>query len=146
MFISSHFSDLPVDGSPFTLVNTEGEVIPGDQLGLVLYKRGGTLCLKEFTFETQISVAIIAATAICKEMGYKFPLQWIYDEDYKLDLNLTLSEYAPELYDVYCPTYNWIDCTSKKPNIVERHCYPLRYLMLSCTGRLLNYTSLFHGK
>ena len=133
-----------MDGSPFTLVNLEGEVIPGDQLGLVLYKRGGTLCLKEFTFETQISSAIMAATAICREMGYKFALQWIYDEEYKLELNL--SDYAPELYNVHCRTVNWKDCTSKKPNIVERHCYAQRYLMLSCTGRLLNYTSLIHSK
>ena len=95
------------------------------------------MCLKESSLiDTHIYSAV---TAICKEMGYKFAHQWIYDEDYKWELNF--SGYAPELYDVYCRTVNWEECTSKKPNIVQRHCYPQEYLMLSCSGLFVTLIS-----
>ena len=119
-----------MEGSPFTLVNSKGEEIPGDRLGLVLYKRGGTLCLRPLS--EFINNVIRSVTAICKEMGYQFGVQWIDDERYKLNQNV--SGYAPELYDVRCHTVDWKDCTTKKPNIVTRHCDPWNYLMLSCTG------------
>ena len=122
-----------MEGSPFTLVNSKGEVIPGDQqLGLVLYKRGGTLCL-DYMYSNRSR----AANAICKEMNYKSAIQMMNEDGsnrwWKKQNSI---RYSPELYDVKCTTPNWDDCTWKKPNSADSSSgFRFSYLMIRCSGR-----------
>ena len=141
------FPDLPVEGSPFTLVNSEGKVIPGDlQLGIVLYKRGGTLCLDNWYLNRSN-----VADAICKEMNYKSGIQMMNEggsnDIFRWWEEQNLNRYSPELYDVKCFAPNWEDCTWKKPNFVEREgCWPMNfnYLMIRCSGKKLLVHVLVH--
>ena len=132
-------SDSPVEGSPFTLVNTEGEVIPGDQLGLVLYKRGGTLCFNEYSDPEDESKA---ANAICREMNYEFAFRWTDTDNSLMEWDFTALGYYPELTDVACATSDWKNCTYRRPDKVHDYCASMsNYMMLSCAG-ILSLTSM----
>ena len=133
-------SDLPEIGSPFSLVNSKGKVIPGDQLGLVLYKKGGTVCLETSNF---ITVGSTPANAICREMNYSFASRWMDTDDSSIKWNFTGLGYYPELEDVACVTPDWINCTYEIFYRALGFCeINSNYLMLSCTGRFIWCTKI----
>ena len=84
--------------SAFKLVNRYGNVIDGENLGLLLY-RGGTVCDDDFDD--------IAADAICRNMNYGRAIRWTTDEDFG---NLH-NNYDIKLDDVNCDTNEWESCS-----------------------------------
>ena len=60
-------SSLDSEWPPFTLVDSEGNEIDGEEQGLLLYK-WGTVCDDSFN--------ATAADAICKYMGYSAATDW----------------------------------------------------------------------
>ena len=82
----------------FTLVDSEGNNISGEeQLGLLLYK-GGTVCDDRFDAK--------AAEAICKEMNFTRAVEWNSDTNFDIQSN-----YDIKLDEVECLSVVWRNCT-----------------------------------
>ena len=73
---------LPSEVKSFTLVNSNGNLINGRELGLLLYG-GGTVCDDRFSDN--------AADAICKQMNYNRSVRWTRESfDIQVDVNVLL--------------------------------------------------------
>ena len=101
--------------SLFILVDSEGNDIEGEDLGLLLY-RGGTVCDDYFDN--------IAADAICKYMNYTYASRWTSDESYDIQETFPIN-----LDDVECSRAEWETCTFAE----EHNCDHDEDVFLSCT-------------
>ena len=105
----------------FTLVDSEGSEIGGEQLGLLLYK-GGTVCDDYFDHT--------AADAICKYMGYTDAIRWTVHRSMVIQNDLMIN-----LDDVECSSAEWEGCSFSE----DHNCRHSEDVFLNCnpTGYLV---------
>ena len=101
----------------FTLVDSNGTDVEGDQIGLLLYK-GGTVCDDNFN--------TAAAEAICIQIGYKDIINWTsQDQSFVIQ-----SDYEINLDNVNCSSAEWDSCRFSE----EHDCLHSEDVFLSCTS------------
>ena len=127
-------------------MNHEGKVIPGEQRGLVLYKRGGTLCLNPLNIKglkgyhgiSGYLMGGATANAICKEMNFASASWFKITDSYEFKKDFDRFSFYPELAKVACPTPDWKNCTfDKSPGELEYCASMKQYLVLSCSGNAI---------
>ena len=96
-------------------MDSEGNDIEGEDLGLLLY-RGGTVCDDYFDNT--------AADAICKYMNYTSASSWTSDQSYAIQYRFPIN-----LDDVECSRAEWESCTFAE----EHDCDHDEDVFLSCT-------------
>ena len=112
---------------PFTLVNSNGNEIAGEQLGLLLY-RGGTVCADSNHFN------YTAADAICRRMNFTRAKTWKAGNRYDIQRN-----YYVQIYFVRCSTVEWEKCTYDAGS--RDHCAEHNYdVFLNCSNDNEFYT------
>ena len=110
------------DTNLFKIVDSKGNDIVGEQLGLLLYK-GGTVCDDNFNFN--------AADVICREMNFKYAKQWTTEESFEIQSN-----YGITLNSVRCTSLEWEGCSYIQHT---RYCDHSEDVFLSCTGNKVKY-------
>ena len=103
----------------FSLVDSRGVEIEGEQLGLLLYQ-GGTVC-DDFFNNT-------AAGAICRQMNFKHAIRWSHEETFDIQTNYDLA-----LDDVQCGDFEWARC-SYLHNSAENNCDHDEDVFISCSS------------
>ena len=98
----------------FTLVDSNGAAVEGEELGLLLYK-GGTVCDDRFN--------ITAAEAICKQLQFDGAKEWTIAERFDIQ-----TDYDINLSNVECSSEEWESCTFTKGDI----CSHREDVFLSC--------------
>ena len=117
------------EGTLFTLVDSEGDTITGQQLGLLLYL-GGTVCDDRFN-DT-------AAEAICSHMNKSFTSNdtWRSGVDFTIQSKLEI-----KLDDVQCRNGEWENCSFSRNHNCGHH----EDIFLSCTtGTGMLYKVVIH--
>ena len=97
-------------------MDSKGNDIVGEELGLLLYK-GGTVCDDNFNYN--------AADAICREMNFKFAINWTTEESFEIQNN-----YEIILGKVNCSGEKWDSCRFSE----EHECGHSKDVFLSCTS------------
>ena len=97
-------------------MDSKGKDIVGEELGLLLYK-GGTVCDDSFNFN--------AADVICREMNFKFAINWTTEESFEIQNN-----YEITLGKVNCNGEKWDSCRFSE----EHECDHSKDVFLSCTS------------
>ena len=101
----------------FTLVDSAGNPVEGQQLGLLLY-RGGTVCDDKF-HDT-------AAEAICRKINSSYSmLEWISGSRFDIQDNLDI-----KLDEVQCTAADWESCAFSE----EHDCEHGEDVFLACSG------------
>ena len=96
-------SFLDTEEELFTLVDSDGNPVEGQQLGLLLY-RGGTVCDDGFND--------IAAEAVCRHINSSYSmLEWTIGETFDIQNNLDIN-----LDDVLCNSTDWGSCEYSEEN------------------------------
>ena len=112
------FSESETKPKRFKLVDSKGNDIVGEQLGLLLYK-GGTVCDDNFNFN--------AADAICREMNFKYAKQWTTEESFDIQKNFEIT-----LTNARCSSMGWEYCSYSE--FFGKYCKHSEDVFLSCTG------------
>ena len=87
----------------FTLVDSDGNPVEGQQLGLLLY-RGGTVCDDGFD-DT-------AAEAVCRQINSSYRMiKWTTGQTFDIQNNLDIN-----LDDVQCNSTDWGSCEYSEEN------------------------------
>ena len=111
------FSDVAETGILFRIIDENGNDVPDDEKGLLLYK-GGTVCDDKFDYN--------AAHSICKEMGSPGAQSWEsgikkFDSQDNLDIKLD---------DVLClDDHKWLSCSYSESG---HNCDHSEDVFLSC--------------
>ena len=106
----------------FFLVDSEGNEVEEEQMGLLLYK-GGTVCDDHFDND--------AADAICREMNFTQALSWTIDDSFEIQQN-----YDIKLDNVNCSTADWENCTFSKYS----DCFHSEDVFMSCTSKSYTFS------
>ena len=99
-------------------MDSNGNNIVGEELGLLLYK-GGTVCDDNFNFN--------AADAICREMNFMYAREWTSGESFEIQDN-----YEITLNNARCSNMGWEYCSYSE--FYGRYCGHNEDVFLSCTG------------
>ena len=103
----------------FTLVDSAGNPVEGQQLGLLLY-RGGTVCDDKFHDN--------AAEAICRQINSSYSmLEWTSNSGVTFDIQDNLDI---KLDEVQCTAADWESCAFSE----EHDCEHGEDVFLACSG------------
>ena len=110
------------DTKSFTLVDSEGSDITGqEQLGLLLYG-GRTVCIDNSHFKFKV------ADAICREMNYTRATYWTTSSSEGFRIK---SQYYSDLRPLYCDKEEWKSCSFSENSCGGYSSYALH---INCTG------------
>ncbi|XP_063683738.1 multiple epidermal growth factor-like domains protein 10 isoform X2 [Bolinopsis microptera] len=107
----------------FTLVDSAGEIIRGEELGLLLYN-GGTVCDDNFDNN--------AANAICRKIGYTGATRWTPADSFDIQ-----TDYEIKLDNVECRRGEWESCSYSE----SHNCMHREDVFLSCDGEIEQQSS-----